>query len=119
AGHSDRLSDYLRRLDFDPAFEYLRGFTFSEAMLGYLNLYLLVGAPVAVVLAVLEHGRVRWLQALAVERLPGPEAQPPPATRRGRARICGPWPRLWRSSCPSASSTWSCPLPITSAPPAP
>eukprot|EP00411_Alexandrium_monilatum_P017809 CAMPEP_0175254512 /NCGR_PEP_ID=MMETSP0093-20121207/37229_1 /TAXON_ID=311494 /ORGANISM="Alexandrium monilatum, Strain CCMP3105" /LENGTH=323 /DNA_ID=CAMNT_0016548835 /DNA_START=38 /DNA_END=1009 /DNA_ORIENTATION=- len=74
AGESQRLWDYLRTWELEPAFEHLRLLTFSEAMLQNLHVYMIVGTPVAVTLFVLERDRVRWLQDLAEARLPPDEA---------------------------------------------
>lgn len=73
-GESPRLWDYLRIQELDTAFEHLRLLTFSDAMLRYLDVYLIVGTPVAVMLYVLERDRIQWLEALAQARLPAREA---------------------------------------------
>eukprot|EP00419_Tripos_fusus_P033169 CAMPEP_0172762616 /NCGR_PEP_ID=MMETSP1074-20121228/173834_1 /TAXON_ID=2916 /ORGANISM="Ceratium fusus, Strain PA161109" /LENGTH=283 /DNA_ID=CAMNT_0013597041 /DNA_START=55 /DNA_END=906 /DNA_ORIENTATION=- len=57
-----RLVDYVWRWELDIVFEHLKAFTFSEAMLHNLDLYLAVGAPVAVLYFWLERNRIRWLQ---------------------------------------------------------
>mmetsp|Transcript_20246 Transcript_20246/g.51352 ORF Transcript_20246/g.51352 Transcript_20246/m.51352 type:complete len:352 (+) Transcript_20246:92-1147(+) len=72
-GQSKSVRDYLWAWELDPAFEHLRHFTFSEAMLENLNLYLVVGTPVAVVLVVLERDRIRWLQHMLTGALPDAE----------------------------------------------
>jgi hypothetical protein len=61
--------DYLRVSDLDGAFDQLRVFTFSEAMLHRIAVYLFVGTPVAITLVALEYSRVRWLQGLMNQRL--------------------------------------------------
>lgn len=71
AGHSQRLTDYLQLGELDPAFERLRGLTFSEAMLSKLDIYMLIGTPVGLVFFVLERNRIRWLQKIVKQSLPG------------------------------------------------
>lgn len=71
-GQSRSVRDYL--LEMDPAFEHLRMFTFSEAMLENLKLFLVIGAPVAAVVLTLERIRVRRLQSLCAESLPSQKA---------------------------------------------
>jgi len=61
---TQRLVDYVWVWELDTAFQHLRAFTFSEAMLHKLDLYLAVGAPVAVLYFGLERNRIRWLQGL-------------------------------------------------------
>lgn len=68
-----RLLDSLD--DMDTAFALLGKYTFSEAMLTKIPLYMLIGVPVAVVLLVLERDRVRWLQQRVTGTLPAEEAQ--------------------------------------------
>lgn len=74
---SERLMDYLWFWELETAFEHLRIFTFSDAMLYNLEIYLLVGIPVSIVYFRLEWDRVRWLQALLQEKLPVEEAARP------------------------------------------
>mmetsp|Transcript_87514 Transcript_87514/g.220193 ORF Transcript_87514/g.220193 Transcript_87514/m.220193 type:complete len:326 (+) Transcript_87514:89-1066(+) len=64
------VRDYLWHWDLDPVFEQLRLFTFSQAMLDNLSLYMIVGTPVSVVYFTLERDRIRWLQALLRQTLP-------------------------------------------------
>lgn len=71
----ESLLDYVWGGELDPAFDKLRDFTFSEAMLQNINTYMLVGTPVAAVFFFLEHDRIRWLQALVAERMPRGEAE--------------------------------------------
>lgn len=73
-GEVQSLREYLRLWDLDPAFEHLRLFTFSEAMLENLKVYVAVGTPVAVVIFALERDRIRWLQGLLLESLPQGQA---------------------------------------------
>lgn len=72
-GQSRSIRDYLTELD--PAFEHLRMFTFSEAILENLRVYLIIGSPVAIVILTCERNRVRWLQSLCAESLPSQQAQ--------------------------------------------
>jgi hypothetical protein len=61
---TQRFVDYVWVWELDTAFQHLRAFTFSEAMFHNLDLYLAVGAPVAVLYFGLERNRIRWLQGL-------------------------------------------------------
>jgi len=70
-----RLADYLSAGDFDSAFEGLKSFTFSLAMLDRLCLFFVVGAPVALIFLALERDRVRWIQALVSKHLPAEQAR--------------------------------------------
>jgi len=70
-----KLATYLSAGDYDGAFESLKSFTFSLAMLDRLSLFFFVGAPVSVVFFALERDRVRWLQAAVMERLPVEQAK--------------------------------------------
>lgn len=67
AGQSRRLADYIWLWELEPAFEYLRVLSFSDAMLTKLNIYMLVGTPVGVVFFILERSRIRWLQRLVAQ----------------------------------------------------
>mmetsp|Transcript_99799 Transcript_99799/g.316792 ORF Transcript_99799/g.316792 Transcript_99799/m.316792 type:complete len:308 (-) Transcript_99799:16-939(-) len=69
-GRHPPLWDCLRLQGWDSALEHLRLFSFSDAMSQNLTVYLLVGAPVAVIFFILEWDRVRWLQSLVLECLP-------------------------------------------------
>jgi len=66
-GSSRRLSDYIWLWELEPAFEHLRVLSFSDAMLKNLDIYMLVGTPVAVVFVTLEYKRIRWLQSLVMQ----------------------------------------------------
>jgi len=70
AGNSRRLADYVWRWELEPAFEHLRVLSFSDAMLQKLDIYMLVGTPVAIVYFILERNRIRWLQAVVMQSLP-------------------------------------------------
>jgi hypothetical protein len=70
AGNPRRLVDYLRHGEIDPVFDYLRPFTFSDAMLQNLNVFILIGTPVALVYFILEFRRIRWLQTLVRQLMP-------------------------------------------------
>eukprot|EP00747_Dinoflagellata_sp_TGD_P169489 gnl/TRDRNA2_/TRDRNA2_198558_c0_seq1.p1 gnl/TRDRNA2_/TRDRNA2_198558_c0~~gnl/TRDRNA2_/TRDRNA2_198558_c0_seq1.p1 ORF type:complete len:326 (+),score=58.43 gnl/TRDRNA2_/TRDRNA2_198558_c0_seq1:26-979(+) len=69
------LRHYLFASELDTAFEHLRTFTFSDAMLDNLGVFAAVGTPVAVLYLCLELDRIRWLQALVAARLPEVEAR--------------------------------------------
>jgi len=64
---SQRLVDYLYMWDLDASFEHLRSFTFSEAMFHNLEIFTLVGTPVAFIYFNAERRRVRWLQAFVAD----------------------------------------------------
>eukprot|EP00933_Yihiella_yeosuensis_P027336 TRINITY_DN21209_c0_g1_i1.p1 TRINITY_DN21209_c0_g1~~TRINITY_DN21209_c0_g1_i1.p1 ORF type:complete len:357 (-),score=65.68 TRINITY_DN21209_c0_g1_i1:167-1237(-) len=69
-GQSPNVFDYFVSGDLETAFDMLRIFTFSDAILQNLDLYMMVGTPVAIALFTLEKDRVRWLQSLFREALP-------------------------------------------------
>jgi hypothetical protein len=75
AGNPRRLVDYLRQGEIDPVFDYLRPFTFSDAMLQNLNAFMLIGTPVAVVYFILECRRIRWLQTLVRQLAPSEDGK--------------------------------------------
>lgn len=66
-GQSRSIRDYLTA--WEPAFDHLRVFTFSEAILENLVVYTIIGIPVAMALLVVEWKRVRWLQSLVSKSL--------------------------------------------------
>jgi hypothetical protein len=71
---SQRLMSHFLKGEHDVAFDKLRAFTFSEAMLHNLDIFLLVGSFVGVTLFCLERERVWWLQEHLSENLPSSEA---------------------------------------------
>eukprot|EP00405_Crypthecodinium_cohnii_P018154 CAMPEP_0206459424 /NCGR_PEP_ID=MMETSP0324_2-20121206/24164_1 /ASSEMBLY_ACC=CAM_ASM_000836 /TAXON_ID=2866 /ORGANISM="Crypthecodinium cohnii, Strain Seligo" /LENGTH=323 /DNA_ID=CAMNT_0053930965 /DNA_START=140 /DNA_END=1111 /DNA_ORIENTATION=+ len=70
-GDLQTVRDYLKTWDLDPVFNHLRLFTFSEAMLENLEVYMIVGTPVALSLFFLELQRTRWLDEVIGRALPG------------------------------------------------
>jgi len=69
------LVDYLWLRELEPAFEYLRVLSFSDAMLSNLNIYMLVGTPVSIAYFILERDRIRWLQTLVMQYSPRDEVK--------------------------------------------
>jgi hypothetical protein len=67
AGISPRLVEQLWHGQFDVAFDCLGALTFSESMLSHLDLYVMVGLPVAIIYILCERDRVRWLQGLIAQ----------------------------------------------------